>query len=187
MPETITRNNNQPRFLIPTMYHPDEWKETLVEKEIYTNIDYDKLPEGAPYQLIGGALIVTPAPDVNHQRISRNFGFLLHEYVLKHSLGEVFYAPIDVQLSNHDIFQPDIRVSNRGAEHRTTPQPDLHRQAECARLRRDVDKILCTGLHIQRTLDRLAYHHWLGIWRVREEHGERVATEFTGDPPIGLN
>lgn len=39
-------------------------------KEIYTYADYALLPEGAPYQLIGGKLVMTPAPTTYHQTIS---------------------------------------------------------------------------------------------------------------------
>ena len=45
--------------------------DVLTEKKIYTYSDYEKLPEGAPYQLIEGELVMTPAPTPYHQRISR--------------------------------------------------------------------------------------------------------------------
>ena len=50
------------------------------KKKKYTYEDYAKLPEGAPYQLIGGELIMTPAPTPYHQRISRKIEFLLILY-----------------------------------------------------------------------------------------------------------
>lgn len=34
----------------------------LTKDRIYTYDDYRQLPEGAPYQLIGGELVLTPAP-----------------------------------------------------------------------------------------------------------------------------
>ncbi len=39
--------------------------------------DYCKLPEGAPYQLIGGQLVMTPAPRTYHQLISSELEYQL--------------------------------------------------------------------------------------------------------------
>lgn len=44
-------------------------------KKQYTYEDYEKLPEGAPYQLIGVELIMTPSPVPYHQIILRRIGF----------------------------------------------------------------------------------------------------------------
>lgn len=81
----------------------------LHEKKIYTYEDYAKLPEGLPYQLIGGKLIMTPAPSTYHQEISKRLEFLLYEYAeLKQKLGKVFDAPIDVYFEEEETYQPDI-------------------------------------------------------------------------------
>jgi hypothetical protein len=40
------------------------------KEKVYTYDDYVKLPEGAPYQLIEGRLVVTPVPSTYHQDIS---------------------------------------------------------------------------------------------------------------------
>ena len=87
---------------------------TLAEsREIYTYQDYAKLPEGAPYQLINGKLIMTPAPTIYHQRLAREIFMLLMNFVKHHRLGEMFFSPIDVYLSETETFQPDIiYVSN---------------------------------------------------------------------------
>ncbi|MBI4595984.1 MAG: Uma2 family endonuclease [Candidatus Tectomicrobia bacterium] len=81
----------------------------IPEKKTYTYEDYAKLPEGAPYQLIGGQLIMTPSPTTYHQKISKRLEFLLYEYAeLKNRLGEVYDAPIDVYLEEEETYQPDI-------------------------------------------------------------------------------
>lgn len=79
----------------------------LEDKE-YTYSDYEELEEGAPYELIGGRLIMNPAPVPYHQRISRNIEFALYEFVKKNRLGEVFDAPIDIHLGEKEVYQPDI-------------------------------------------------------------------------------
>ena len=81
----------------------------LHEKKIYTYEDYAKLSEGSPYQLIGGKLIMTPAPSTYHQEISKRLEFLLYEYAeLKQKQGKVFDAPIDVYFEEEETYQPDI-------------------------------------------------------------------------------
>ena len=84
----------------------------LLEKEKtkkqYTYEDYEKLPEGAPYQLIGGELIMTPSPMPYHQIIARNIGFELLKFNEQRRLGEVIFAPLDVYLSETETYQPDI-------------------------------------------------------------------------------
>ncbi|MDA8215494.1 MAG: Uma2 family endonuclease [Nitrospiraceae bacterium] len=77
-------------------------------KKQYTYEDYEKLPEGAPYQLIGGELIMTPSPVPYHQIISRRIEFELLKFVEDRKLGEVIDAPMDVYLSETETYQPDI-------------------------------------------------------------------------------
>ncbi|MEW6096509.1 MAG: Uma2 family endonuclease [bacterium] len=60
------------------------------------------------YEVIGGRLIMTPAPIPYHQRISRKLERILEDFVIDNDLGEVFDAPCDVVLSDTDVVQPDI-------------------------------------------------------------------------------
>ncbi|HAG08843.1 MAG TPA: restriction endonuclease [Desulfotomaculum sp.] len=80
----------------------------IPQKEIYTYEDYALLPEGAPYQLIGGKLVMTPAPTTYHQSISMRLELKLATFVLEKDLGMVYYAPIDVYLGEKETYQPDI-------------------------------------------------------------------------------
>ncbi|MCL6559330.1 MAG: Uma2 family endonuclease [Firmicutes bacterium] len=77
-------------------------------RKFYTYEDYRKLPEGAPYQLIGGELVLTPAPGTYHQIISMKLEFQMVDFVSKNGLGIVLYAPIDVYLEETETYQPDI-------------------------------------------------------------------------------
>ena len=77
-------------------------------KKQYTYEDYEKLPEGAPYQLIGGELIMTPSPVPYHQMISWRIGFELGKFVEDKKSGIVLHAPLDVYLSETETYQPDI-------------------------------------------------------------------------------
>lgn len=80
----------------------------LKEKRRYTYEDYLKTPEDQRYELIEGDLIMVPSPVPYHQKISRELGFELLKFVKDTDLGEVFYAPCDVVLSDENVVQPDI-------------------------------------------------------------------------------
>ncbi|RMF85647.1 MAG: Uma2 family endonuclease [Nitrospinota bacterium] len=81
----------------------------LEERSLYTYREYARLPEGAPYQLIGGKLVMTPSPSPYHQRVSKRLEFFLYDFVEKqHHLGEIFDAPIDVYFEETEVYQPDI-------------------------------------------------------------------------------
>jgi len=51
---------------------------------------------------------MTPAPSVPHQRVSGRIEKALRQWVDDHQLGEVYDAPVDVVLSEHNVVQPDI-------------------------------------------------------------------------------
>jgi Uma2 family endonuclease len=80
----------------------------------FTYHDYAALPEGAPYQLIDGELIVSPAPSLLHQRIVMRLALLLGPYIAAQKLGELLAAPVDVILSDEDTVQPDLVFVSAG-------------------------------------------------------------------------
>ena len=77
---------------------------TTIEKRKYTYEAYLKTPDDERYELIGGELLITPAPVPKHQRISRKIEFLLDKFVTEKDLGEVFYAPCDVHLDDEEVY-----------------------------------------------------------------------------------
>ena len=71
--------------------------------------DYALLPDdGRRHEIVDGEHYVNPSPNIPHQRISRRIAFALTAYAETHRLGEVFYAPCDVLLSDFDVVEPDI-------------------------------------------------------------------------------
>lgn len=83
----------------------------MVKAEIrpLTVHDYRELPEGPPYyQLIEGDLYMAPSPDLFHQDILFNVAYLIRQYLEKHPIGSVHIAPSDVQLSDLNVYQPDV-------------------------------------------------------------------------------
>ncbi len=93
--------------------------------------DYALLPpDGERHEIVDGDHCVSPAPQTRHQRISMRLSLSLGAFAESSGLGEVFAAPLDVVLSRHDVFQPDlIFVSNERAaivtEKNVQGAPDL--------------------------------------------------------------
>jgi Uma2 family endonuclease len=71
------------------------------------------LPEGTPCQLIAGELVMSPAPIPLHQAVILELSIQMALFVKKEKTGRVFTAPIDVQLNERSIFQPDILFISR--------------------------------------------------------------------------
>lgn len=80
----------------------------LTTEKRSTKEDYERLPEGAPYQLIGGELIMSPSVVFFHQWILSNLMDALSPFVRKNRLGRMIVAPMDVYLTDDDVYQPDI-------------------------------------------------------------------------------
>ncbi len=77
----------------------------------WTYEDYAAIPPDLlRHEIIDGEHFVNPAPSVYHQRISGRLYVQLFLLITESGLGEVFDAPIDVQLSGHDVIQPDLVV-----------------------------------------------------------------------------
>ena len=80
-----------------------------------TYADYARIPDdGKRYEVLEGGLLVTPAPNIPHQRASKRIQRQLEDYFESRGLGEIFNAPVDVILSDHDILQPDLVVARPG-------------------------------------------------------------------------
>jgi Uma2 family endonuclease len=75
----------------------------------YTHKDLDETPDdGKRYEIIGGELIVSAAPVRKHQKLSYRFTRLAGDHVDERNLGEVYFAPVDVEFSEEDVVQPDL-------------------------------------------------------------------------------
>jgi len=77
-----------------------------------TAIDiYRGLPEGTRCEVLYNQLIMTPAPNTPHQRISVKISSLLFVFLEETQKGEVFEAPTDVYLEDQEsVVQPDVLV-----------------------------------------------------------------------------
>jgi Uma2 family endonuclease len=80
-------------------------------QEKLTYADLAGFPDdGRRHELIGGAHYVTPSPATGHQRLVVRLVAAFSDYFRAHPVGEVFAAPFDVLLSEHDVVEPDLLV-----------------------------------------------------------------------------
>lgn len=93
---------------------------------------YRNLPESMlRTELLDGILVQEPAPLIKHQRVLTHLHILLHNFFSQNDPdGVVFVSPVDVNLSENVILQPDlVYVSGHRqgiiAEHCITGAPDL--------------------------------------------------------------
>jgi Uma2 family endonuclease len=78
--------------------------------------------DGKRHELIDGEHYVTPSPNLKHQRISGRLFWALESHLRMHPVGEVFYAPLDIVLSAHDVVEPDLfYISHQRAAEVLTP------------------------------------------------------------------
>ena len=77
----------------------------------WTHADLATLPDDSRhYEILQGVLYMRSAPNIAHQAADRWFVFYLTMHVQVTGLGQVFGPPCDVELSPHDVVQPDVIV-----------------------------------------------------------------------------
>lgn len=85
---------------------PAEPITSRLDYDDYASIPYD----GRRWELLDGELEVNPASVPRHQTISRRLQYELMGALEESGLAQIFNAPIDLILSKHDVFQPDLVI-----------------------------------------------------------------------------
>jgi Uma2 family endonuclease len=74
-----------------------------------TSADLLALPiDGKRHELVDGVHFVNPSPVPRHQLVLGNLYFAIRGFVEERDLGTVFFAPLDVVLSDFDLVEPDL-------------------------------------------------------------------------------
>jgi len=91
----------------------------------FTVDDLQAAPDdGNRYELIDGALVVTPAPSWPHQTVVLELAVLLRSACPADL--QVLVAPFDVKLADDTVVQPDVLVAERSAlTHLNLPVPPV--------------------------------------------------------------
>ena len=77
----------------------------------WTYEDYAAIPEdGHRYEVVNGVLYMSPSPNLGHQSIVGEIFAYLRDFAWSGELGEVFIAPVDVELNEGNVVQPDVLV-----------------------------------------------------------------------------
>lgn len=74
----------------------------------WTYDDYAQLDDDRRYEVIGGQLLLMPAPRLRHQEVALELAVRLRGFVKEREVGKVYVSPIDVVLSETDVVQPDV-------------------------------------------------------------------------------
>jgi Uma2 family endonuclease len=104
-------------------------RDTVRRKLTYD--DYVLFPDdGLRHEILDGEQYVTPAPTPRHQGAAGALYRNLSPFIYEHRLGRLFFAPLDIVFSKHDIAQPDlVFISNERAgiigEKNVQGAPDL--------------------------------------------------------------
>lgn len=91
---------------------------TLQASDGFVRADLDAMPDdGRRYELIDGAIIVTPAPPWRHQHVSGELYDVLK--AARPDGIQVYFAPLDVALDDTSVLEPDLLVARLSdfAEH----------------------------------------------------------------------
>lgn len=82
----------------------------LIENQAkrWTYEEYYKLQDDQRYEIIDGALLMSPAPDTWHQSWLNSLNILMSLFVRRTKFGRIFISPVDVVLDPANTVQPDI-------------------------------------------------------------------------------
>ena len=82
---------------------------TIDPTKRYTARDFEQMPAGPPYfELVNNHLVLEPSPELPHQNSSIRLASRMFNFVEDNGLGLVLEAPMDVELDDDNVFQPDI-------------------------------------------------------------------------------
>ena len=71
--------------------------------------DYLLFPDdGLRHEILDGEHFVSPSPNLRHQIVIMNLFRALDTFVRGSRIGRLFFAPVDVLLSRHDVVVPDL-------------------------------------------------------------------------------
>ena len=123
-----------------------------------TGLTYEDLLEMFPEEdnvrreLIGGELILSPAPSFRHQQVVVRMVVALDAYARAHD-GEALVAPFDVKLTDRDVVEPDVLYFGREARRRIEQRyvqsaPDLVVEVSSPTTRR-VDLVRKRDLYVR--------------------------------------
>lgn len=120
---------------------------TLPRGRAYTRADLETMPDdGRRYEIVDGALLVTPSPSLLHQAVSSNLIRVLQSSAP--ATLRVLHAPLDLVIDEATVLQSDLLV---------VPSADLHRPEQPLRPLLVVEILSPASRRVDLTLKRSRY------------------------------
>lgn len=93
----------------------------------YTYQDLLTMPESGAvrHEILDGRLYVTPTARVNHQRVARDLGAMMHATAREHALGEVV-GPVTTHVHDELVFEPDLLFIRADRMEIVDPEGHVH-------------------------------------------------------------
>lgn len=130
------------------------------------------------YELIDGELIVTPAPEPHHQRLSTRLYDALKPIAVKSERATLLYSPIDLRDADRSVVQPDLLLL---LDERTA----FETESDIAGPPNLVVEILSPATERIDRGKKLAFHARLGADELWLVDGERRTLSVYSDPMDG--
>jgi len=118
--------------------------------------------DGQRYEVVGGELLVTPAPGAGHQVIVTQLVGELWDYLKPHGLAnQLLTGPADITFADDTLLEPDLLVADTAVALRTGKWTDV------TTLFLVIEIISPSTARADRTLKRIAYqqhgvpHYWI--------------------------
>jgi Uma2 family endonuclease len=162
-------------------------------KRRYTLEEFERLRETAPsgprYEFLDGDILVTPSPNLRHQRIIVRLTVLIEPFVRTNAIGELIVSPFDVRFGTSRVFQPDLLV-------RTLSEAEARRHDSARELRLAVEVVSPSSARYDRVDKRPRYQEerveelWLidpeaelvERWKPDDERPEILAETLVWQP-----
>jgi Uma2 family endonuclease len=160
----------------------------------WTAAQVRELPDdGRRYEVIDGALFVTPAPSWKHQDAAFQLGGILQAYVRARNIGHTIMAPADVEFGADRMVEPDVFVVPLVEGHKPTTW------SEVERLLLAVEVLSPSTARADREVKRRLYQrervpeYWIvdvdarivERWRPDDERPEMLSSRLTWQPDAG--
>lgn len=161
------------------------------ETRVWTVEEVQALPgDGNRYEVVDGALLVTPAPSLRHQDAVFAIAVRLRAYARSARIGHVAVAPADVTFGARALLQPDVVVFRLVDGHPPATWADAGRPLLA------VEVLSPSTAHADRTVKRRLYQregipeYWIvdldsrlvERWRPADERPEVIEERLVWQP-----
>lgn len=101
---------------------------SMPQPRYFTTEDVRAMPDdGNRYEVVGGELLVTPAPRGHHQLVVTRLSAIIQPYLLARGLEQFLSVAADVSFDERTLVQPDLFVADLAAFIRSGDWADIRK------------------------------------------------------------